>query len=383
MAINLVDGVADEYEALIKSLISEGDWGEKFSEKYLDKALRQLLGTLSAEEDLAEPAPSFVQDLVDRLDGYSRKQTTYVPLVGIQLDGDEYEFGQVTLETMSEGKVEQLVKMMESAISSSKSAEEVKSEAIVWNRPVLESLEGTVCARFEAVAEPIRMRERAEEECRRCLDLLRYAIPSLYPKDLNVAVGLSGEVAPAQRLTPTFSSDAYDINMKSVGPLMPFEFDPRNIEIMEQLGVLEVSTLLKKPHTDLTNYENALLRGIHWFADAQVQPEIENKLLSLTACLETFLTPKDGSPIGNSIAEGAAMMIADDLESRRYLKRRVKQLYGMRSGVSHGGRKVILEPDLAELTAIARVLTMKMIERKGEFQSQKALLGWIEEQKLT
>lgn len=249
LAINLVDGVADEYEALLGRLLSEGDWGEKFSEKYVDKVLRQLFVTLSVEENLAEAAPEYVQDLVDQLDGYSRKQTTYVPLVGIQLYGDEFEFGQVTLETMSEGKVEELVIMMENAVSSSKIAEEAKSQAIEWNRPMLKSLEGMVCARFEAVAEPARLRERAEEECRRCFELLRYSIPTLYAKDFNLAIGLLGEVAPAQRLTPTFSTDAYDLNMKAVGPLMPFEFNPRNIEVMEQLGILEVSTLLKKPHT--------------------------------------------------------------------------------------------------------------------------------------
>jgi hypothetical protein len=42
----------------------------------------------------------------------------------------------------------------------------------------------------------------------------------------------------------------------------------------------------------------------------------------------------------------------------------------------------LLETDLAELQSVARALTMEMIRRKSEFQTQKALLDWIEEQKL-
>lgn len=70
------------------------------------------------------------------------------------------------------------------------------------------------------------------------------------------------------------------------------------------------------------------------------------------------------------------------MESRRRLKKRVKELYRLRSGVSHGGYKAVLETDLRELTSIARLLTVKMIEHKDEFPTQKALLGWIEERKL-
>ena len=60
----------------------------------------------------------------------------------------------------------------------------------------------------------------------------------------------------------------------------------------------------------------------------------------------------------------------------------VKRLYGKRSGVSHGGRKAILETDLTQLEAITQAMTVVMIRRKDEFSSQEDLLDWIEEQKL-
>jgi len=46
------------------------------------------------------------------------------------------------------------------------------------------------------------------------------------------------------------------------------------------------------------------------------QVQIKNQLLTLISCLETLLTPKDVGPIGNAIAEGLALIIADDVENR-------------------------------------------------------------------
>ena len=71
------------------------------------------------------------------------------------------------------------------------------------------------------------------------------------------------------------------------------------------------------------------------------------------------------------------------MENRKVLKKRVQDLYSLRSAVSHGGRKEILESDVKELNKIVRMLIMIMIKRKDEFKSQKELLSWIEEQKLS
>lgn len=101
---------------------------------------------------------------------------------------------------------------------------------------------------------------------------------------------MPGEVSAAQRIIPTLSPQNFNLVLETVGPLTPFEFSPQNVEIMKRLGVFEVSAILRKPHKKQTDFEETLLRGIHWFADAQVQPEVENRLLSLIACLETFLT---------------------------------------------------------------------------------------------
>jgi len=142
-----------------------------------------------------------------------------------------------------------------------------------------------------------------------------------------------------------------------------------------------MSKVLSKLDKELGDLEKVVLRALHWFANSQTQEENENKLLNLIVCLETLLTPRDDNPIGTFIAEAVAILLADDVEPRKRLKKRVKELYRLRSAVSHGGRKAILDRDLLELESIAGTLTMSLINRMDEFESHKALFEWIDSKK--
>jgi len=54
----------------------------------------------------------------------------------------------------------------------------------------------------------------------------------------------------------------------------------------------------------------------------------------------------------------------------------------MRSGISHGGKKAVLEQDLVELRAIVKEIIFQMIERKDKFSSQKHFASWLIERRL-
>jgi hypothetical protein len=145
---------------------------------------------------------------------------------------------------------------------------------------------------------------------------------------------------------------------------------------------MRLSEMLKKDTQHQTDYERTVLRAVHWFAAAQIQVERENEFLNLVTCLETFLTPRDGNPIGTAIAEGVALLLENGLAKRKQTKRRVQELYRLRSGVSHGGAKAVSDTDLAELRDIAERLVRKMIELAPQLNSQKDLLQSIEDMKL-
>ncbi len=349
----LVDNAINEYEKLLGRLLQQEGWQEKFSAEYLSKAMQRILATLLKEGKTTESAGRLFDHLTEEFDNYSREYIIYVPLAGISLYTDSFPMGKITFRKMTDAYI----------------------------------TEGIVCAEFYVSAEPQRARERAEEEVRHVLDLLRYAISVLSSRNLNIAVGLQGEVVNVIRTTPTLALDgqSYELPSSYKGPLQPFELSPENIQKMEQIGVFKVADVLKIPGK-MTDFEKTLLHGIHWFATSQTQFEKENEFLNLMTCLETFLTPSGTTLISpslaNLVAEGTARLLTAELKNRMALKERLKSLYGARSGVSHGGEKAILESDLADLRSIAKELIFQMIERKDEFPTHKALLKWLDERRL-
>lgn len=205
----------------------------------------------------------------------------------------------------------------------------------------LGGIQNSVCAEFLVIAEPGRARERAEEETRRVLEILRYSIPSLYPDNCRINVSLMGEISRTSRWIPIISSDSksFSESSRAVGPLVPFELGDSDIKQMEEIGAFKLSDILAKPEKQLTDFEKTLLRTLHWFSSSLTQDEIENQLLNMITCLETLLTPRDGTPIGTAIAENVAILIRTGYEDRITLKKKVQEIYRSRSAVSHGGRK--------------------------------------------
>jgi len=148
------------------------------------------------------------------------------------------------------------------------------------------------------------------------------------------------------------------------------------------LGVFQVGKILQK-NQQTNDFERAILRSIHWHGASVAQTEIKNKFLNLLTSIESLLTPKDGEPIANAIAEGVAFVLGDDLEKRRHLKKQMKGLYGLRSSLSHGGQKEILDADLSHLQDIAGKLLVWAIKQVDNFKSHQELFDWIDEQKFS
>src|SRR6266571_2474655 len=258
----LVDNAINEYEKLLGRLLQQEGWQEKFSAEYLSKAMQRILTTLLKEGKTTESAGRLFDHLTEEFDNYSREYIIYVPLAGISLYTDSFPMGKITFRKMTDAYITDLFDRMKAITMLTLNPAEEKEANVSWTKQRLDSLQGTVCAEFYDSAEPQRARERAEEEVRHVLDLLRYAISVLSSRNLNIAVG-------------------------------------------------------------------------------------------------------------------TARLLTEELINRVALKERVKNLYGARSGVSHGGEKAILESDLADLRSIAKELIFQMIERKDEFPTHRALLKWL------
>jgi hypothetical protein len=72
------------------------------------------------------------------------------------------------------------------------------------------------------------------------------------------------------------------------------------------MGVFELSEVLRKGKP--TDFEETLLRCIHWYANSQIQVERENELLSLITSLEVLFT-RQGASIAITVGESTALYL--------------------------------------------------------------------------
>jgi Apea-like HEPN len=306
------------------------------------------------------------------VDAYDKVNRAYVPLEGIEADFLPVEMGNVMLIDVTETEIEIIVASAASAIAGRSSTQSQKARARTsWESTIRDGLEGKVCAVFEAVAEPDRLIERAEDEARRAVELLLFASSALYPPSL-VGIALEGELMSATRHTvvagPTTESEVMSAGRR-VGSIANFSFTPDHMETMQGMGLFTLSDIVRSQSP--SDLEEALLRAVHWFASSQQQRESTNKLLSLVTCLETLLAPSDGAPISATIAESVAFLLAGDFDVRKGLREFVKRMYDSRSRISHGGTKPVLEHEIHELRILCGGILVE-VTRLVEEDRQKS-----------
>lgn len=325
-------------------------------------------------------------EILDELKSYDNEYRVLVPVSGMEVIKDKFSCGKINLLKSSPEIISNIVTDIKNIIALSQHTEEEKVNIIDQiHEQLLSSLNQATFSEYIVKAEPIRAKERAIEETRRIIDIIRYSIPFLYPELYKIHVAIFGESCRVARPIPILSTDNKDFTLQTdvIGRLYNYKIDDSTLSILDKIGVITIFDMLKKDVPSMTDFEITFLNTIHWFSNHLIQTELENKLLSLVTSLESLLTPRDGNPIGTAIAEGVAIILGDTVEKRKKIKTRVKQLYSMRSGVSHGGKKSVLDSDVRALKYIVGSVINSQIKQINNFNTQKDLLDWIENKKLS
>jgi len=323
-------------------------------------------------------------------------------------DIDKLEIGKVTIKKMTDKQIEIISRKIKKIIMQTTHPREHKPLMIdTLLRRHIEPLRGKICAEFRIIAEPELVQEYARKEISRIIDLLRYAIPSIYPyqypaywcspearkihkqsekegstvKHTRIGFGLQGEIGIGILNTITLSSKGEEFHMQgSFIGLRPFVISPDNITIMKKIGVFKVARLLKK--SEVTSFGEVILRSIHWYANALTQVEIENELLSLVTSLETILTGSEDRMM-DAVGYGVAFLLGTNLDHRLDLMARYKDIYGKRSRASHHGHRDVDQVDLVELRYLTLETIQKAIKNLNKWKEHEQLLEWIRRRKLT
>ncbi len=384
-AFTLLDNAADAYDELRREVLQESSWHDKFSESYIGRALDRVLAMLVRDNDSSiDGASRYFTSLADDFDQYIKRHTVYVALDGIRMVNDTpITMGRVILRRMSGSNYDELLGQVQATtIANTQYTVDENREIFENAARQLSVIKGAVCAEYEVVAEPVRAEERAKDEVRRIVDLFYYVIPYLYGPNFRVQIGLQGELQRSQRLTVAFGQEASSLHFATeiLGPIIPFELSDDNMRIMEQIGIFKLSNILRKNR--LTNKEMALLRSLHWFANAQTQLDREIKLISLFTCLESLLSPTGKPTRQSEVAEQVSRILTDDSEDRKSVEQRILLIYRKRSQLVHGRDVAILDADISYLTTVVLSILRSVIDDSRVLSSRESFHYSIQDQYL-
>jgi hypothetical protein len=363
-----IDMRDDEYIAILNQFLKEKGWRAMFTEKFIVEKINSVILKM-IKDGTEDKAKDHLDEMIKELESFSTKQmTVYIPIHGIEKPITKIQIGNITLRCLDDTEIEALI-------------EKVEKDSIEIEQ-INKHIRGHICAEYCAIAEPDRALELAEEETRRAIDLIRYANLVLYNQTMRVAVGMSGDICSSWRYAVIHPMDTRSFSSRKtlIGPLYEFEFSDENIETMEKIGVFKLSEVLQKD--ELNPFEVDLLSSVHWFANSQTKLERADKLLNLITSLEILFTPNSGDPISQNIAESTAILIVDDPVERKKIIKIIRDLYALRSKLSHHGKGEVLDSHIQYLIKINCIVLTILVSRITEFETKDELHKWIEYKKL-
>jgi hypothetical protein len=379
----------EEYDDLLKLLLDNAGWGEKVSHLYLDSHLKSTIAKIREEnwaQEVSDLTP-YLDELIADVDRILAMQTAYMPLLGIRIDSFAFPVGNFTLRRYTTGFADELVEKALGNLFLPDDTKEVQETKIKSFRQKLDSFKNTIVAEreFDHPIEASRALEIAEEEIRRVIDLFRYVIASMYPNygiEHRFHIGLQGEIRFDTRTTFTFSNAGVQDNKQMLGLIRPFCLSTHyDHDEMERIGFFSMSDVLGKSPAELTNYQEALIRGLRLFSDSQTQVERESEFLGMFNCIENFVAP--GERLRDNISKTIAFLIANTPAEREQKRIEFQKKYDTRSKITHGSRHiVILDDDLKALRKAALNVICWMIHHDEKFATTVELRRWLKKERL-
>lgn len=358
----------EELQGMIRELMKRSGCEKTHSFKVVQRAMIEFYGRLANLK--VENAVGELTSLFQSYEGYSEMHAAHLILDGVRIF-EELKLGNVDIFHCTNEKFDEMLRLgqFELKESNDKSKEEVEA----YTGELREKLVGKALMRYEVRAEPVKANELAIEESMRVIDLLRYAARSIEHE--NFRIGFEGE----NNGTPNF---VLSKNFMGSFPNTSknFRLDGEALELMRVLGVFELSELILKPVTSLTEIEDSILTAVRWFASAVNQTEENVSFLHFVICLESLFTSVDKSlPISSTIADSVAFLCADSKLKRVKIKREIKELYDLRSTIAHGGKHTVPGQQLDRVALAAQASIKKILEHRDQLNTKIDLAAYIDD----
>lgn len=367
------------YKKLLGKIFKNLDHKKNFSGKYVKEFIDELVSEI-LENRIETVAKNPL--IVDVFDDYFHEIIVYIPLEGIELEIDNLKIGNTILKKFDQSQKDFHLNKLDSMFTINPHVDNNEKKALMTHmNESLSEIVGKTCGEYRVFAEKDKGLELAEIECKKILDLLRYAISFLHHKNNNINVGFHGDLNSAIRYTLIAKSDfkTYHFIQKKIGPLFEFKISQEVSKELEKIGFNSISKIIKKPEVKLSDFEKTILLSLHWFSDSQTQSENDNEFLSLMVSIEIMLSPGKNENIVSVISEYTALILHKPNKYYNAIKE-FKELYDKRSQIVHGSYNDVDKKELDKLRFITKNLLNWMVQNKIQFNSKDDMLSFLKEQ---
>jgi hypothetical protein len=382
----LVNEGVDALESFIDEMCEDSVCGGQVSRKSIQEMAIHLLRRIRNREVQATQLVPEIKKLLRELKGKVVRYESFVPVDNLIIDGvDHVAVGQVRFEPMASA-LARLQEPMTDVIDGTASPENDKANMKqVLRDAIIPQLYATAptCASVEVTGEGDRVHQIANVQVDASLNLLRCFTHAFFPLDHRAFIGLRGSVVEAKQPCLSMSLEsAFVFNVQSVGAFFPYVLDASKIEWLRiNCSFDELSSILSIDDGARSPVERNIVAAIRWLGRSIITADYPERVLFIVIALERLLLGESSAgEKSETIAQRAAVLIADTAEQRKEIHSRTKKLYGLRSDVVHMGKAEINADAALELEVYTRAAIIRMAGRRSEWRSQADFVNWVQEQ---
>lgn len=356
------------------------EWTTRWSSDFVRGAERDVVtaGSGSCSEDKIMAALTHV---AERLDAEPPEYVVVLPLARVYLGNFTMVFPDIEVQTITAERLTSIRESIYTIVGTTPHTDEEKQSINASADETTEMLLNRPAAFVTVRGDVPLAKQRAIKKAETVVDLIQAAAAMNHPYgEVNIAFG--GDLLSRQPPVLFIAKDGTNIHYEGRPAYdIRYEIEAEHIEKMRGNGFGPLLDAIGKPENDRTEFEEILIRSLHWFAEAERQTTIENKSTAYVTSIDMFFATKN-EPLTRDVTEGTAMVLGSTLEARRELVKIMDRFYDLRSRVSHAGVEVD-EGEIAGLQVHALSFLAKMSSMASEFSTKEQFRAWIREQRLS
>jgi hypothetical protein len=367
---------------LLNELRKDENISEKFSNKYLEELINDLIIELLPVNSMVitvEIEKKFSQLLI-KLSQPEIDWLVIIPVTNLEIRAKSFNVGSVRFSKFAKTTGKRILAKIKIAQKS------------FFKVSVLSKYTNSTVASVHVLAvDETRANELAVIMINDSLDILRFyrLDPQLRYDKLGINnIGTVGRIHKGSAVVLCLSSPPKFSSIipffEHTGFQVPFEITKQNQKIFFKHGFKSLHNILKKKESNRTDLEKRLLSGVHFCSLSTTDESITNSFVNSIISLEAILIKGMEQKSGN-IAERVALIIGNNLISKKWFFKEMIRLYRIRSNIVHSGNLDVTTSDLSLLQIINYLLIVMLIQlsKKRNFTSISDLINWCTCQKFS